>query len=105
MSQFDVFENPERGRQPNVPYVVVVQSEHFLAARTAVVVPLLRVATKKVTTAVNPEFEVNGERVTLEHVPDRVPANELAQALGRLSGRRAPRDRPRHRCVIDRALR
>jgi toxin CcdB len=66
MNQFDVFENPEHARQPNVPYVVAIQSDHFTGARTAVVIPLVRIATVKVTTAVNPSFEIGGERLTLE---------------------------------------
>ena len=89
MSQFDVFENPERARQPNVPYVVVIQSDHFVAAHTTVVVPLVRIASKKVTTAVNPEFELNGERLTLE--PFQIaflPAARLKRRAGSLASDR-----------------
>ncbi|MCR6646346.1 MAG: CcdB family protein [Terricaulis sp.] len=66
MNQFDVFENPEGARQANVPYVITIQSEHFINARTTVVVPLVRIAAPKMLEAVNPIFEVKGERLTLE---------------------------------------
>lgn len=83
MSQFDVFENPEHRRQPNTPCLVVIQSDHFVDARTTVVVPLVRVAPTNIKTAANPSFEVNGERLTFEpfqiaFIPTRLLKSRVA---------------------------
>jgi hypothetical protein len=89
MSQFDVFANPERSRQPNVPCVVVIQSDHFINARTTAVVPLLRIAQPKIITAVNPQFAIDGETLTLE--PFQIafmPTRLLTQRLGNLEDQR-----------------
>ena len=89
MSQYDVYANPEHQRQPNTPYLVVIQSDHFIGARTAVVIPLVRNAELKTTTAVNPSFEVNGESVVLEPFQIAfIPARLLTQRIGSLQAER-----------------
>lgn len=87
MNQFDVFANPEHSRQPNVPYVVTIQSDHFTGAHTSVVIPLVRIAPLKVTTAVNPSFEIGGERLTLEpfqiaFMPTRLLRKKVCSLVG-----------------------
>jgi mRNA-degrading endonuclease toxin of MazEF toxin-antitoxin module len=89
VSQFDVFANPERSRQPNVPCVVVIQSDHFVNAKTTVVVPLLRIAQPKIVTAVNPQFVIGDDTLTLEPFQLAfIPTRLLAQRLGNLEEQR-----------------
>jgi toxin CcdB len=89
INQFDVFAIPERSRQPNVPCLLVIQSDHFVNARTTVMAPLVRIAEPKILTAVNPQFKVDGETLTLE--PFQIaflPTRLLTQRLGNLEAQR-----------------
>lgn len=65
MAQFDVHRNP--GRQRGViPYVVVVQSRRFDAARRRVVIPLVLESTvPSPEPRLNPAFEIEGTKVVL----------------------------------------
>jgi len=86
MSQFDVFENPDTRSRANVPFVVIVQSDHFVNAKTAVVTPLVRLASKKVSAAINPSFEIEGEKLTLEPLQVAfIPRRELTRKVGSLA--------------------
>lgn len=88
MSQFDVFENPEHARQPNVPYLLVIQSDHFTSARTCVVIPLVRAATVKVTTAVN-QASKSAANSSLEPFQIAfIPAHLLRKKVHSLAGER-----------------
>jgi toxin CcdB len=89
MKQFDVFENPEQVGQANVPYVVIVQSDHFASARTTVVVPLVRIASKKVIAAINPNLNIAGETLTLEPFQIAfIPTALLQRPIGSLEAHR-----------------
>lgn len=78
MPQFDVHRN--LGAQRTViPYVVVVQSRRFDAARRRVVVPLvLASAAPAADPRLNPTFDVEGRRVVLN------PLHMVSMAVDRM---------------------
>ncbi|RPE72727.1 toxin CcdB [Tibeticola sediminis] len=89
MPQFDVHRNPGALRD-TVPFVVVVQSALFDGYRRRVVVPLVRrnalpAGSGIVPSRLNPEFEIEGERVVL-HPLDMVsvPTSALGARVGSL---------------------
>jgi toxin CcdB len=64
MAQFDVHRSP--GRNPAVPYVVVIQSKSLDHLPTRVVVPLARIEEfSRTTPQLTPTFNVAGAKVVL----------------------------------------
>ncbi len=67
MAQWDVYRNPFERSRPDVPYLVVMQSDLLDALATRLVAPLVRSALvpRVLPARLAPDFEVDGERVVL----------------------------------------
>lgn len=92
MNQFDVCRNTGRNRL-NIPYVVVVQSSCFAAARRRVVVPLvswdeLSKVTLLPSSTINPVFIVEGVKVVLNPLEIvSIPLESLGEKVDSLANR------------------
>lgn len=67
MRRFDVYRNGDSASARHIPYLLIVQSELLLALPTRVVVPLVvpRELTGPPARHLNPEFDVDGQRVVM----------------------------------------
>ena len=65
MRQCDVFSNPSERPSPNVPFVVVLQSNLIFQTTTVVVAPLVKADQIREDQAVYPTFTIEGLRVAL----------------------------------------
>ena len=65
MRQCDVFSNPSERSNPNVPFIVVLQSNLVFQTTTVVVAPLVKADGLRENQALYPVFEVSGLRVAL----------------------------------------
>jgi toxin CcdB len=65
MRQCDVFANPSERANPNVPFLMVLQSDLIFQTITVVVAPLVKAARLRENQALYPIFEIDGVRVAL----------------------------------------
>jgi toxin CcdB len=65
MRQCDVFSNPSERPNPNVPFIVVLQSNLVFQTTTVVVAPLVKADRLRENQALYPVFEIGDVRVAL----------------------------------------
>lgn len=63
MAQFDVYENTNPRTNKDIPYLLDIQNDILKNLSTRVVVPL--VLNMKPANILNPQFNINGEAVTM----------------------------------------
>ena len=82
MAQFDVYAQGFT-RNPDIPYVIALQSDLLSPLRSVVVAPLKRPNVMPVFSRLTPRLDVNGETLVLSpmelvHVPVRLPGPPIA---------------------------
>ena len=65
MRQCDVFSTPSERVSPNVPFILVLQSDLIFQTMTVVVAPLVKADRLRENQALYPVFEITGIRVAL----------------------------------------
>jgi hypothetical protein len=65
MRQCDVFSNPSERPSPNVPFILVLQSNLVFQTTTVVVAPLVKAGHLRESQSLYPVFEIDGQRVAL----------------------------------------
>ena len=67
MARFDVYANPDAQERKLIPFFLDVQNDHIKGFQTRVMVPLWDSAVlSPLTTDLNPEFQVKGQRVVMD---------------------------------------
>ncbi|ALG74799.1 plasmid maintenance protein CcdB [Azospirillum thiophilum] len=86
MSQFDVHGNTGARRQ-FIPFVVVIQSRRFDAARSRVIIPMVdKRAEPPIDPELNPSFEIEGRSVVLHPLQTvSLRAEQLGEKIGSLA--------------------
>ena len=93
MRQCDVFSNPSERTRPNIPFVIVLQSDLISQTTTVVVAPLVKADGLRENQSLYPVFEIDGVRVGLS-------VTELATLPRRaLTGYVTSLDAERHRIL------
>ncbi len=87
MARFDVHRNPTDN--PDVPYLIDIQSDLLSGLRTRVVVPLVPVERfAKPMTRLNPIFEIDGQRLVMATTDlAGVDSRALGEVVGTLKDR------------------
>ena len=90
MSQFDVFENPDKKTNQSVPYLLDVQSNLLDKLATRVVVPLIAAsAMGRAIKYLNPEFSIENNTVFMSTAElAGIPARSLGEKVGSLKEKR-----------------
>jgi hypothetical protein len=65
MRQCDVFSNPSERASPNVPFILVLQSDLIFQTTTVVVAPLVSAERLRENQRLYPVFEIRGRKVAL----------------------------------------
>ena len=89
MRQCDVFSNPSERPNPNVPFIVVLQSNLVFQTTTVVVAPLVKADRLRENQTLYPVFEIGGLRVALSVTElATLPRRALKNYVGSLEGER-----------------
>ena len=86
MARFDVYANPDAQERKLIPFFLDVQNDHIKGFQTRVMVPLWDSAVlSPLTTDLNPEFQVKGQRVVMDTPAlGAVPVAALKRAVDNL---------------------
>lgn len=89
MRQCDVFSNPNERPNPNVPFIVVLQSDLVFQTTTVVVAPLVKADRLRDDQALYPVFRIEGMRVALSITEvATLPRRALKNYVANLEGER-----------------
>jgi len=87
VARFDIYANPDKEERKLVPFYLDVQSDYVRGLQTRVVVPLWKAELLPARAEnLNPEFEVEGQRVVMDTPAlGAVPTAALRRTIGTLA--------------------